>query len=102
MTLYFDTVDSAGHSYGPGDARTTQAVAEVDRHIGALTQALAALGQPANLVIVADHGMAATSTSVIAAVLRLSAAAALTAIGWLPFRGGHTSPHQGVKVMSET
>ena len=63
VTLYFDTVDSAGHSYGPGDARTTQAVAEVDRHIGALTQALAELGQPANLVIVADHGMRATDES---------------------------------------
>lgn len=62
LTLYFDTVDSAGHSYGPDDARTTRAVAEVDGQIGMLVDGLAALGQPANLVIVADHGMAATSS----------------------------------------
>jgi len=62
LTLYFDTVDSAGHSYGPMDARTTEAVADVDKRIGALVAGLQALGQPANLVIVADHGMAATSS----------------------------------------
>ncbi|HWU94020.1 MAG TPA: ectonucleotide pyrophosphatase/phosphodiesterase, partial [Sphingomonas sp.] len=61
LTLYFDTVDSAGHTYGPDDRRTTEAVADVDRSIGALVDGLAALGQPANLVIVADHGMAQTS-----------------------------------------
>ncbi|MEP9361157.1 ectonucleotide pyrophosphatase/phosphodiesterase [Sphingomonas sp. KR3-1] len=61
VTLYFDTVDTAGHTYGPDDARTTDAVAEVDRQIGMLVDGLKALGQPANLVIVADHGMAATS-----------------------------------------
>ena len=63
VTLYFDTVDSAGHEYGPDDARTTQAVADVDARIGDLVAGLAALGQPANLVITADHGMAATSSA---------------------------------------
>ncbi|KTT69662.1 ectonucleotide pyrophosphatase/phosphodiesterase [Sphingomonas endophytica] len=62
LTLYFDTVDTAGHQYGPADPRTTQAVAEVDAAIGRLTGELAALGQPANLVIVADHGMAPTDS----------------------------------------
>jgi predicted AlkP superfamily pyrophosphatase or phosphodiesterase len=66
LTLYFDTVDHAGHSFGPDDARTTAAVAEVDRHVGALVEGLAELGQPANLVLVADHGMAATSSSRVA------------------------------------
>lgn len=61
VTLYFDTVDSAGHSYGPNAAETTAAVADVDLAIGQLVDGLRALGQPANLVIVADHGMAATS-----------------------------------------
>jgi predicted AlkP superfamily pyrophosphatase or phosphodiesterase len=61
VTLYFDTVDSAGHADGPNSAGVTQAVADVDRQIGRLVDGLAALGQPANLVIVADHGMAATS-----------------------------------------
>ena len=61
LTLYFDTVDTAGHEFGPDDARTMQAVAAIDAQIGLLVDSLAALGQPANLVIVADHGMAATS-----------------------------------------
>lgn len=61
MTLYFDTVDTAGHHHGPSSGETTAAVADVDREIGYLVDGLAALGQPANLVIVADHGMAATS-----------------------------------------
>ena len=61
LTLYFDTVDSAGHMYGPDDQRTTDAAADVDKRIGELVDGLAALGQPANLVIVADHGMAQVS-----------------------------------------
>lgn len=61
VTLYFDTVDSAGHDYGPTDRRTTDAAAAVDKLIGMLTDGLVALDQPANLVIVSDHGMAQTS-----------------------------------------
>jgi predicted AlkP superfamily pyrophosphatase or phosphodiesterase len=63
VTLYFDTVDSAGHETGPDGAKTIAAVAEVDARIGQLVAGLAAIGQPANLVIVADHGMAATSSA---------------------------------------
>ena len=62
-TLYFEGVDTAGHVFGPDDARTTAAVAAVDATIGQLVDGLAAIGQPANLVIVADHGMAATSST---------------------------------------
>jgi predicted AlkP superfamily pyrophosphatase or phosphodiesterase len=62
LTLYFDAVDTAGHSYGPDDARTTAVVADIDQRIGDLVAGLATLRQPANLVIVADHGMAATSS----------------------------------------
>lgn len=69
VTLYFDTIDTAGHTYGPGDQRTTDAVADIDKTIGMLTDGLAALGQPANLVIVADHGMAATSGERTLAIL---------------------------------
>ena len=61
LTLYFDTIDSAGHTYGPDAPETTAAVADVDGMIGDLVAGLRALGQPANLVIVADHGMAMTS-----------------------------------------
>jgi predicted AlkP superfamily pyrophosphatase or phosphodiesterase len=57
VTLYFDEVDTAAHEYGPADQRTLAAVASVDASIGRLVDDLAALGQPANLVIVSDHGM---------------------------------------------
>lgn len=61
IALYFDAVDTAGHQYGPDDRRTATAVTRVDRAIGRLVDRLRALRQPTNIVIVADHGMAATS-----------------------------------------
>jgi predicted AlkP superfamily pyrophosphatase or phosphodiesterase len=63
VTLYFDTVDVAGHGHGPQAAETTQAVADVDVQIGRLVQGLRDLRQAANLVIVSDHGMAATDSA---------------------------------------
>lgn len=62
LTLYFDTVDTAGHEFGPDDSRTTAAVAQADRDFGVLLAGLEQLGQPANLVVVGDHGMAAVSS----------------------------------------
>ena len=59
VTLYFDTVDTAGHHHGPGSPELNAALGDVDRAIGQLVDGLAALKQPANLIIVADHGMAA-------------------------------------------
>jgi predicted AlkP superfamily pyrophosphatase or phosphodiesterase len=73
LTLYFEAVDTAGHRYGPRDARTAAAVAQVDRAIGQLVDGLQALGQPANLVIVADHGMAETSPHRVVALDRIAA-----------------------------
>lgn len=68
VTLYFDKVDTAGHDHGPDSAQNLQAVAEVDAAIGALVAGLKVLDQPANLVIVADHGMAATSSNRVIAL----------------------------------
>lgn len=68
LTLYFNTVDDAGHDFGPDDARTTEAVAKADSQIGLLIDGLAQLGQPANLIIVSDHGMAATSSERVIAL----------------------------------
>ncbi len=56
-TLYFDTVDTQGHRFGPDSAEVNAAVAEVDARIGDLVDGAAAMGVPLNLVIVADHGM---------------------------------------------
>ncbi len=72
VTLYFDTVDSAGHAHGPQAPETTQAVAEVDAQIGRLVQGLRDLNRAANLVIVADHGMAATDAARTIAIDRVA------------------------------
>lgn len=60
VALYFDLVDTAGHR-GPDGPELDVALGQVDTQIAALEAGLAALHQRANLVIVADHGMAATS-----------------------------------------
>ncbi|RYY47094.1 MAG: alkaline phosphatase family protein [Sphingomonadales bacterium] len=59
VTLYFDVVDKASHSQGLYSAELDEAVRALDVEVGYLRGALAAMGQPANLVIVSDHGMAA-------------------------------------------
>jgi predicted AlkP superfamily pyrophosphatase or phosphodiesterase len=61
LTLYFDTVDTAGHRHGPDAPETIAALAGADAHVGRLMEGLQARGITANLVIVADHGMAAVS-----------------------------------------
>ncbi len=61
ITVYFDTVDTAGHRFGPDSAEVNAAVAEVDQRIGDLAAGAAAMGRSVNFVIVADHGMAAVS-----------------------------------------
>ncbi|MDO9606881.1 MAG: ectonucleotide pyrophosphatase/phosphodiesterase [Brevundimonas sp.] len=62
-TLYFDIVDTAGHHHGPDAVETRAAVASVDASIGRLVEGLKArnLYDRALLVLVSDHGMAATS-----------------------------------------
>ncbi|WP_285710086.1 nucleotide pyrophosphatase/phosphodiesterase family protein [Erythrobacter oryzae] len=59
-TVYFDTVDTAGHRFGPDSAEVNAALAEVDARVGEMVDGAKALGVPVNWVIVADHGMRAT------------------------------------------
>nr|WP_240320842.1 ectonucleotide pyrophosphatase/phosphodiesterase [Sphingomonas crusticola] len=61
LTLYFDLVDTAGHRHGPDSPELNAAVREADRQLAALRAGLSELHQPANLIIVADHGMAPSS-----------------------------------------
>ncbi|WP_176591025.1 ectonucleotide pyrophosphatase/phosphodiesterase [Sphingobium sp. EM0848] len=68
LTLYFDVVDTAGHEKGPDSSEATEAAAAVDRQIGRLIAGLKDLGQPANLVIVSDHGMAQKSSERVVAM----------------------------------
>jgi predicted AlkP superfamily pyrophosphatase or phosphodiesterase len=61
LTLYFDIVDEAGHRFGPDSPEVNAAAATVDAAIARLLDGLKTRGLAANLVIVADHGMAAVS-----------------------------------------
>ena len=61
ITLYFDLIDTAGHDFGPDDARMASVIADADRIVGDLLAGFQALGIKPNLIVVSDHGMAATS-----------------------------------------
>lgn len=60
LTLYFSDVDVAGHIHGPDSAEVSEAVAGVDRSLGALVAGVesAGLARRVNYVVVSDHGMA--------------------------------------------
>ncbi|MDB5471383.1 MAG: alkaline phosphatase family protein [Caulobacter sp.] len=60
-TLYFDAVDTAGHGFAPGAPEVKAAIKDVDSALARLLDGLKARGLEGrvNLVIVADHGMAA-------------------------------------------
>jgi len=63
LTLYFDRVDTAGHNEGPDSPALDQALADTDRAIAQLIAGLKRRGllDKIDLIIVADHGMAALS-----------------------------------------
>ncbi|MDO8377670.1 ectonucleotide pyrophosphatase/phosphodiesterase [Phenylobacterium sp.] len=61
ISLYFDETDTAGHHDGPDSAALNAAVAHTDAALGRLVAGLKARGLAADLVITADHGMAAVS-----------------------------------------
>jgi predicted AlkP superfamily pyrophosphatase or phosphodiesterase len=58
IAVYFDVVDKASHTQGYDSPEERAAIADVDAQIGRLRVGLAAIGQPANLIILSDHGMA--------------------------------------------
>jgi predicted AlkP superfamily pyrophosphatase or phosphodiesterase len=61
LTLYFDDVDTAGHHQGPDSPGLNEAAAKVDAAVARLEAGLKARGVVANLIVVADHGMAPIS-----------------------------------------
>jgi predicted AlkP superfamily pyrophosphatase or phosphodiesterase len=63
VTLYLEQVDHAGHSHGPDSPQVDAALREDDAAIGRLIDGLKQRGifASANIVVVSDHGMAATS-----------------------------------------
>lgn len=98
LTLYFDEVDTAGHGFGPDSAEATAAAASVDAAIGRLRAGLAALGQPANLVIVADHGMAAISPDRVVRLDRLLPRQSFTAVADGPYVALTPKPGKTAKI----
>lgn len=62
LTLYLHEVDDAGHEFGPGSPELAAAVAEADAVVGELLAGLERLGLAGttDVVVLADHGMAAT------------------------------------------
>lgn len=62
-TLYFDIVDTAGHNHGPDAAETNAAMAQVDASLARLVDGLKTQGlyEDTVLLVVSDHGMAATA-----------------------------------------
>ena len=63
LTLYFEQVDHAGHEYGPDSPQVNAALREIDAALGRLVAGLEQRGifESANIVVVSDHGMTATS-----------------------------------------
>lgn len=64
VTLYFEDVDTAGHDRGPDSDAVRDAIARVDGYLGRLIRGLEQrmLLDRVNIIVTADHGMAATST----------------------------------------
>lgn len=62
VTLYFDAVDHVGHTTGPDSPETHAELARTDTALAQLVAGLKHRGlwEKTNLVVVSDHGMAAT------------------------------------------
>jgi predicted AlkP superfamily pyrophosphatase or phosphodiesterase len=59
ITMYQDTVDHAGHDFGPDSPETASAVADLDRTLGTLIAGVERQGvaDRTTIVVVSDHGM---------------------------------------------
>ncbi len=60
IALYFSEPDHTGHEYGPDAPETKAAALRMDAVVGELKAGLDKTGLPIDLVVVSDHGMAAT------------------------------------------
>jgi predicted AlkP superfamily pyrophosphatase or phosphodiesterase len=63
LTLYLNEIDTLGHWYGPDSAQVRDAIVRADAQLGMLVSGLQQrrLLADANLVVLSDHGMAATT-----------------------------------------
>lgn len=98
VTLYFDTVDTAGHQFGPDAVQTNAAIAALDAQIGDLLAGLTTLGQQANIVITSDHGMAATSQQRVVPLATLVDPAAVRIVSDGPYLAAEPVEGQDARV----
>ena len=63
ICMYFSDTDDTGHAHGPDSPEVARSIAELDRTIGDLLDGLRNRGilDQLNIIVTADHGMAATS-----------------------------------------
>jgi predicted AlkP superfamily pyrophosphatase or phosphodiesterase len=63
IACYFSDLDDAGHAHGPDSPQVRDSIVSIDATIGELVRGIDARGltNRVDLVIVSDHGMAATS-----------------------------------------
>lgn len=63
ITLYFEQVDRTGHASGPDSPEVNAALATIDTALGRLFDGIAGrgLGETVNLIVLSDHGLAASS-----------------------------------------
>jgi predicted AlkP superfamily pyrophosphatase or phosphodiesterase len=82
VTLYFDAVDTAGHRGGPDSDLVDKALTETDAAVATLLKGLSKRGllDMTDLVVVADHGMAATSADRVTYLAELMPPAAFHAV----------------------
>lgn len=57
ISLYFSFIDTEGHHTGTSSPELRQAVWKADSLVGYLTEKIATLSLPVNMIIVSDHGM---------------------------------------------
>jgi predicted AlkP superfamily pyrophosphatase or phosphodiesterase len=58
ITLYFSTMDDAGHRHGPNDdKKIKKSLMELDAVLGQLFAGVKKSGLPVNIIMVSDHGM---------------------------------------------
>lgn len=86
ITAYFHDVDEAGHGFGPDAPETNRAIAMVDRSVGEILQGITALGldEVVNVIIVSDHGMAATSAERVIVLDDFIDLASVEIVDWTP------------------
>lgn len=82
MTLYFEAIDTTGHHDSPDGEAIDMALRNVDAALARLVAGLKARGlyDQVNLVVVADHGMAATAPDRVVFVDDIAPAGEVTTV----------------------